>query len=189
MTIPTKLTITLTPNEGANLLAWIEDLLRRPDMIGKTPDGYVPGTNLVNGQSKNVLEDTSANRFWEIAAQFGVEPPHGGLLPGYVLEDHSLSVVVPGGAQVVNFRDVQPGVVYTYTAGATGNFTWSHDGGGMPVWASSSTDAGNQTGKNRQFGVGTTQPLLVMTGQKINIWSNPSVDIVLRGARGSISGV
>lgn len=67
-----KLTITLTPQEEANINGWVNFYLANPHLIGKKS---TPGLSPVDGQTRIVLEDQTRARFDEIAAQFPAVAP------------------------------------------------------------------------------------------------------------------
>lgn len=131
--IPEKLTITLDADEGPLILAWLNDLAHRPDMIGKQPDGYVPGTNLVNGQSRIVLMSHARGRAEEIAAQFGVALPGAAPVPsGDFCAPGSIRIDVPWGdvtryatdqMEPRTFADNAVCVRFTVPANATGKIS------------------------------------------------------------------
>lgn len=62
-----KLTITLSPTEEANLRAWAQWLRTHPEYIGVTSGDWNGGQ--ATYQSRIVLEEQTAERFDEIAAQ------------------------------------------------------------------------------------------------------------------------
>lgn len=66
------LSIELSANEEANMRAWAAYLAAHPEFVGKIP---TPGTNPPDGQWKIILEEQTAARYNEIAAQFGVSTP------------------------------------------------------------------------------------------------------------------